>query len=125
MHFAEMHFYLGRNISCVCFQENSLRYLEVRNNEMSLSSCQLSQLEMYTPPPFSFNCYFSVVLALPLFCFLHIMIKRCISHISHAWNTSSHFTEILEARLHSLSAIKVIIRENEKNIFLQKAKFSQ
>ena len=75
---------------------------------------------MLTPMSELLIQYFPTVL--PLFCFPHIIIKRC---TFYAWSTSSHFTEILEARLNSLSAIKVIIRKNEETIFLRRTKFSQ
>ena len=68
------------------------------------------------------SVYFTII---PQFCFYFafftFLIERCFSPISHARTTSSHFTEILETRLYSLSAIKVIIRENEETVFFSPA----
>lgn len=94
-----------------------MKYLEVRKNENVT----------YLLPLVTFNSYFSVTYCLVfiLFPLCHNKKMYCISLTSHAKSTSSRFTENQEAGLNSLSAIKVIIRENEEIVFPQKERFSQ
>lgn len=80
--------------------------------------------------PLVATCHISLLLQCHLLSRLYLVSfvswkKRCISLTSHAKSTSSLFTENQEAGPNSLSAIKVIIRENEETVFPQKEKFSQ
>lgn len=119
---------LDVNISCVCSQENSTRYLEVRHNENVTPLLPVVRVVNAHSPTTVTTPSLLTVTSVSSYCLVFISLPSChnkkmyFSHFSCTKHTLA-FQKIQEARLESLSAIKVIIRENEETTFLQKEKF--